>query len=169
MKNVEVYIEKCRENAILPTYAHIGDSGMDVYASEEVLIHPGETRIVPIGFKFAIPLGYELQARPRSGLSLNTPLRLSNAPGTIDSGYRNEVGIILTNTSTAGSCATATVDAPLTLDNKGNQHGTYLIRHGDRIAQLVLQEVPVMQLIPVASVADIGDDRQGGFGSTGTR
>lgn len=95
---VKVYITTCTETAIIPKYARQGDAGMDVYADEEVLIKPGETVAVSTGIKVALPEGYELQVRPRSGISLNTPLRVANSPGTIDSGYRDEIKIIITNT-----------------------------------------------------------------------
>lgn len=163
-ERVEVFLEVCREGAVIPTYAKEGDAGMDVCAAEEILIAPGETVIIPTGIKLAIPEGYEIQVRPRSGISYNTPLRLSNSPGTIDSGYRDELGIIMTNTSESNSG-----EQVLTIDSKGNKKGTYRIRKGDRIAQIVLQVVPTMKFTVVDSVKDIGKDRGGGFGSTGVR
>ncbi len=99
MMEIEVYIEICREDAVLPSYAKPGDAGMDVCAAVDRSIKPGETVIIPTGLKLAIPEGYEIQVRPRSGISYKTPLRLSNSPGTIDSGYRDELGILITNTS----------------------------------------------------------------------
>lgn len=164
--DVEVFIEICREGAVIPAYAKPGDAGMDICSAEEKYIRPGETVIVATGLKLAIPEGYEIQVRPRSGISLKTPLRISNSPGTIDSGYRNELGIIMTNTSPSGSPAD---DAVLTVDSPANRPGTYKIRKGDRIAQIVLKELPRMKLVQVDSVADIGNDRGGGFGSTGVR
>jgi dUTP pyrophosphatase len=137
---------------------------MDVCAAEDIQIGAGETVLIPTGLKFAIPEGYEIQVRPRSGVSLRTPLRISNSPGTIDSGYRNELGILITNTSDLCSC---TSNECFTLNSKDNKAGTYQIFKGDRIAQLVLQEVPRMKFRVVQSVADIGQDRGGGFGSTG--
>ena len=164
--NVEVFVEICREGAVIPSYAKPGDAGMDVCSAEEKYIGPGETVIVATGLKLAIPGGYEIQVRPRSGISLKTPLRISNSPGTIDSGYRNELGIIMTNTSPSGG---PDGEAVITVDSPANKPGTYKIRKGDRIAQLVLQELPRMKLTQVDSVADIGMDRGGGFGSTGVR
>jgi dUTP pyrophosphatase len=163
---VEVFVEICREGAVMPSYARKGDAGMDVCAAEDVLLKPGQTSIVPTGLKLAVPEGYEIQIRPRSGISLKTPLRLSNSPGTIDSGYRGELGIIITNQSTADSKAVLSIDGPF---DSGDSNGTYLIRKGDRIAQMVLQRVPRIKLMPVQSVDAIGTDRGGGFGSTGTR
>ncbi len=162
---VEIFVEVCREGAILPKYANEGDAGMDVYAAEEVTIQPGETVVVPTGLKLAIPVGYEIQVRPRSGLSLKTPIRIPNSPGTIDSGYRDELGIIVNNSSIVSQ--NQDIKEKFTLDEKENKNGTYIIRKGDRIAQIVLQEVPKMMLTKVDSVKNIGTDRGGGFGSTG--
>ena len=105
--STEIFVEKMQEDAVLPKYAHDGDAGMDLYSVTDVVIQPGETVLIHTGLKFAIPVGYEVQIRPRSGLSLNTPLRIPNAPGTIDSGYRGEICIIMENTSSekyAASC-----------------------------------------------------------------
>lgn len=163
--SVEVFVEVCREGAILPRYANPGDAGMDVYAAEDITILPGETVIVPTGLKLAIPEGYEIQVRPRSGVSFKTPLRIPNSPGTIDSGYRDELGIIVNNSSDMECNQNS--DIRFTLDEKGNKKGPYIIRKGDRIAQIVLQVVPKMVLTKVSSVKNIGTDRGGGFGSTG--
>lgn len=80
---VTIPIEICREGAVIPQYANIGDAGLDVVALEDITINPGETELVKTGLKVAIPKGYELQVRPRSGLSLKTKLRVANTPGTI--------------------------------------------------------------------------------------
>lgn len=82
-RTVPVAISYCHDDAKQPKYAHAGDAGMDIYAVEDDVILPGETKIIPTGIKVAIPLGYELQVRPRSGLSAKTKLRVANAPGTI--------------------------------------------------------------------------------------
>ena len=157
---VDVHIEKCREDAIIPAYANQGDSGMDVYAAEEVIVAPGGSELVPVGIKFAIPMGYEIQIRPRSGISLNTPLRIPNSPGTIDAGYKDEIMIIVNNSSTGG-------ENVYSLSEKGNKEGTYVIAKGERIAQIVLKEVPVINFIETDDVEGIGTNREGGFGSTG--
>ena len=143
---VEVAIELCHPDAKMPEYARRGDSGMDICAIEDVSIAPGQTVIVKTGLKLAIPAGYEIQIRPRSGLSFKTPLRIPNSPGTIDSGYRDELGIIMQNSSASES---------------------YSIKKGERIAQMVLQRVPAIQWRQVAAVTAIGEDRGGGFGSSG--
>lgn len=179
--SVEVFITRCRENAILPFYAKPGDAGMDITAACEVILAPGETTLVPTGIKVAIPEGFEIQVRPRSGLSLNTPLRIPNSPGTIDAGYRDEICIILSNTSrdckagSDGSCGEAdhASEVPLIptygISTKGNKPGIYRILAGDRIAQIVLQKVPRIAWIEKESVNNIGFNRQGGFGSTGEK
>ena len=82
---IQIPIELCSPDAKIPTYAHEGDAGMDVYSTIDCTLAPGESKIIPLGFKAAIPEGYELQVRPRSGLSARTHLRVANAPGTIDS------------------------------------------------------------------------------------
>jgi dUTP pyrophosphatase len=156
---INVYIERLSEDIQLPTYANPFDSGVDVRAAEDYMIYPQETLLVKTGIKVAIPEGYELQVRPRSGISLNTPLRMANSVGTVDAGYRGEIGVIITNTST--------FDNGLhDLSTKGNMQGVYMINKGNRVAQLVLQAVPQIHWTEVQSVADIGLDRKGGFGST---
>lgn len=168
--NVEVFLEICREGAVVPKYAKQWDAGMDICAAEDVIIKPGETVVIPTGLKMAVPEGYEVQVRPRSGISLKTPLRISNSPGTIDSGYRDEIGIIVTNTSAiAYNKDTFSSADEFTIDSKGNKQGAYKICKGDRVAQIVLQHVPRIQFKVVDSVGEIGGDRGGGFGSTGVR
>ena len=160
----EIYIEKCRKDAKLPSYAHDGDAGMDLYAAEDVIIEPGKSALVPVGIKMAIPYGYEVQIRPRSGVSLKTPLRIPNAPGTIDCGYRDEVNVIVYNDSFFQDEG---LEAPLTIDMKGCIHGTYRIRKGDRIAQMVVAKVEYATFVETDNVKAIGEDRGGGFGSSG--
>lgn len=161
MEKINIYIEICRENIEIPKYANVFDAGMDIRAAIDVVIKPKETKIIPTGLKVAIPEGFEIQVRPRSGLSLKTPLRLSNSPGTIDSGYRDEIGIIMTNTSINE------YERVLHLTDKNNIEGTYMIKQGERIAQIVLARVPQIQFIEIDDVKKIGKNRGGGFGSTG--
>ena len=161
MENVKVYIELVAEAAKVPQYANLFDSGMDIYAVEETVIDPFETVLIKTGLKFAIPEGYEIQVRPRSGISLNTPLRIPNSPGTIDSGYRDELCIIVQNTSKR---ATEEIH---TIKDKSNKDGRYKILKGDKICQIVLARVPRIDFEIVSSVKEIGCDRNGGFGSTG--
>ena len=162
----EIMIEKCREEAVLPKYANDGDAGMDLYSCADIIVRPGESVLVPTGLKMAIPYGYEVQIRPRSGISFKTPLRVPNTPGTIDCGYRDEVNVIIYNASIRED---ASEDAPFTLNDKGCKHGTYIIRKGDRIAQMVTAKVEYVSLNVVDSVSGIGNDRGGGFGSSGIR
>ncbi|NLB21036.1 MAG: aminotransferase [Clostridium sp.] len=82
----------------LPLYANYNDAGADVIAAEDLILHPGEAQVLPLNIKVAVPDGMEMQVRPRSGLSLKTHLRIPNTPGTVDSGYRDSVGVILENT-----------------------------------------------------------------------
>lgn len=193
---IDVYVEVISQGVRLPSYQNPYDAGMDVCAVDDIIIRPGQTLIVPTGLKFSIPEGYEIQVRPRSGISLRTPLRIANSPGTIDAGYRDELGIIVSNTwpeeknlkacipgrfneddsaySTEGSSSDSswgdsTLDEEklYTLDNKHNEKGSYIIRKGERVAQLILAAVPRMNLIKVDSVKNIGANRGGGFGSTG--
>ena len=160
----EIYIEKCRDTAVIPSYAHPGDAGMDIYAAAEVMVEPGKSVLVPTGLKMAIPVGYEVQIRPRSGISLKTPLRVPNAPGTIDSGYRDEVNVIIYNASQREDTENG---EPFTLNTKGCRHGTYKICQGDRIAQMVFAKVEECTFSECSDVASIGDNRGGGFGSSG--
>ena len=160
---VPVAIELCHADAKIPAYAKTGDAGMDVYAVEDVTINPGETVIVPTGIKCALPLGYEFEVRPRSGLSVKTPLRVANAPGTIDSGYRDEIGVIITNIEPKiKDIGFAEGGTPAILYGQ-----SYTITKGMRFAQLVLKEVPACAFYEVSKVAEIGFNRDGGFGSSG--
>lgn len=166
-RTVPVAISYCHEDAKQPKYANAGDAGMDVYAVEDDVILPGETKIIPTGIKVAIPLGYELQVRPRSGLSAKTKLRVANSPGTIDANYREEIKIIVENIEPK------VLDVDLFTGPDGNltlvkEYGRdFVIEKGQRIAQLVLSEKPYCLFYEVEDVKEIGQDRAGGFGSTG--
>lgn len=128
----------------LPAYATAGAAGMDVVAAEALTLEPGARHAVATGFAIAIPDGFEVQVRPRSGLALKHGITCLNSPGTIDSDYRGEVKIILANLG----------DAP------------FAIARGDRIAQLVPAAVQRATLIEVTSL-DETERGMGGFGSTG--
>lgn len=164
---ISVPVELCNENAKIPQYAHVSDSGVDVYALEDITIHPSETVLVPTGIKVALPPGYELQVRPKSGRALKTKLRVANTPGTIDSGYRDEIKIIIEN-----------VEPPIkdiTIDDEGKVtsilHGSdFFIGKDEKFCQLVLSEVPKIAFYRVDSIVEVDDiDRGGGFGSTGLK
>ena len=165
---IQIPIELCHPNAKIPAYAKPGDAGMDIYALEDFEVAPGERKIIKTGLKVAIPRGYELQVRPRSGTSVKTALRVANTPGTIDSGYRDEIGVIIENIEPRIK------DIGYEFDDNGNiiiksiLHGSvFNVGKGERFAQLVLNEVPSAAFYPVDSVAQIGENRGGGFGSTG--
>jgi dUTP pyrophosphatase len=162
--SINIFVEKISDDAVIPAYAHDGDAGMDLYSCSDLVIEPGQTVLVKTGLKMAIPKGYEVQVRPRSGISLNTPLRIPNAPGTIDSGYRGEICVIMENTSPIGSDKDGRI---LTLADKGNQKGTYKISKGDRVAQMVVASYAQAEFEFCSDVSSIGEDRNGGFGSTG--
>ncbi|MDC2867515.1 dUTP diphosphatase, partial [Bacillus sp. BP-3] len=99
--NLRVKVKKMNEAVELPKYAKPGDAGFDLVAAEDTIIEPGETKVIPTGLAFDIPLGFELQVRPRSGISRKTKLRV--VLGTVDSGYRGEVGVIIENISPKGN------------------------------------------------------------------
>jgi len=129
----------------LPTYAHQGDAGLDLYAREDAVVAAGGGRaLVPTGLAVAIPEGCAGFVLPRSGLAIRSGVTVVNAPGLIDSGYRDELKIALLNT---------------------DAHEDHQVRRGDRIAQLVLQRVETALLVEVDALD--GEGRGGGFGSTG--
>lgn len=171
-RTISVPIELCHPDAVIPQYAHISDSGLDLYAVEDITLKPGEKALIPTGIKVALPPGYELQIRPKSGRALKTELRVANTPGTIDQGYRDEIKVIMEN-----------IDPPIRSINISNwdenndvvhfsdiEFGqSYTIGKGEKFAQLVLAETPKVSFYRVDSVQDIGEDRGGGFGSTGLK
>jgi dUTP pyrophosphatase len=132
------------EGLELPTYATAGAAGMDVLSAEDVTLAPGARHAVATGLSVAIPPGYEIQVRPRSGLALKHGISVPNTPGTIDSDYRGELKVILIN------------------------HGAepFAIHRGDRIAQLVLAPVTIAKWDEVVELDDT-ERGAGGFGSTG--
>ena len=171
---IKVFIQS--NNDKLPGYAHETDAGMDICSNEDLVLAPGETKLIHTGIKMAIPEGYECQVRPRSGLSLNTPLRVSNAPGTIDAGYRDEICVIMQNTSLPYEIWHNKVmvledrkENYYTLSQKGNKQGWYIVNKGDRIAQIVFKKYEKAEFKNVTDVKSIGEDRGGGFGSTGVK
>jgi dUTP pyrophosphatase len=137
--------DSCRDLS-LPTYATKQAAGIDAAAAinEDTVLHPGKIRLFPTGFAVALPNGFEMQVRPRSGLAIKHGVTVVNAPGTIDADYRGEVKIGLINLGNA----------------------PFIIRRGDRIAQLVLAPVCRAQLQQVQALG-ITDRGHGGFGHTG--
>ena len=140
--------ENSDADVALPAYETDGSAGMDIRANfpngEGVTLATGARALIPTGLKFEIPAGYEVQVRPRSGLALKQGVTLVNAPGTIDSDYRGEVGMILIN--------------------HGNE--PFRIAHGERVAQIVFAQVTRCEIVEVASLSTT-ERGAGGFGSTG--
>ena len=148
MEEMKVEITHIRgsEDMSLPKYMTEHASGMDLSAAvkEDTVLKPGEIKLVPTGIQIGIPPGYEGQVRPRSGLALKHGISIVNSPGTIDADYRGEVGVILVN-----------------LGKKD-----FLIRRGDRIAQLVINKVARADLVYVDKLTKTSRN-EGGFGHTG--
>jgi dUTP pyrophosphatase len=145
---VKIQIKKLSTSVSIPKYETSGSSGMDIAAQIEknIIINPGEKAIVPTGFSIAIPRGYEVQIRPRSGLAAKKNITVLNTPGTIDADYRGEVKVILINL--------------------GKE--SFIIENGERIAQMVV--CPVVQA-DLEEVKELSSTERGlgGFGSTGTK
>lgn len=198
-----------------PVYATAGSAGCDLIAAVPLVLRPGECRVLPLDLVMAIEPGVEAQIRPRSGLSLRMELRVPNSPGTIDSDYRQEVGVILQNTFSLSHLAEQILISPqlaidlaarcrrvpladylrqgdqtadgaaaraaavlenqlpeigrqmIYLDEQGNPWGTLYIRPGDRIAQMVFARYLQGCFIEHPEPENIGQNRGGGFGSTG--
>ncbi|MEI6808299.1 MAG: dUTP diphosphatase [bacterium] len=133
-------------SAMLPQYAHEGDAGMDVFSNEDADIGPGEFRLIKTGIAIELPDNTEAQIRPRSGLALKHGISVLNTPGTIDAGYRGEVGVILINHGKAA----------------------FHVEKGTRIAQMVIKPVLRVQVVEVDELSDTKRGA-GGFGSTGMK
>jgi dUTP pyrophosphatase len=142
---VQVNIVRLDPDLPLPSYAHPGDAGADLFARTDVTLLPGERRLVPTGIALALPEGYVALVHPRSGLAHRSGLSIVNAPGTIDAGYRGEVQVCLVNLDPA---------TPIEL------------RRGDRIAQLVIQQFETAAFVEVDELPD-SSRGAGGYGSTG--
>ncbi len=143
---MQIQFQKLRESAIIPSYQTEHSAGMDMCAAnvEPIILAPGERTLVPCGFAIAIPEGYEVQVRARSGLALKHGITLANSVGTIDADYRGEIGVILVNLG----------QEPFTINT------------GERIAQMVLAKYERAEFTEVTSL-DETDRGTGGFGSTG--
>ena len=164
---ISIPVEYCRE-VEHPHYASEGDAGMDLYAPDEYTINPGETVIIPTGIKCALPKGYAFLIQPRSGMSVKTKLRIANTPGLIDSGYRDEIGVIIENTEQPIQDIEYDFNSLGMPVVKSVLHGKpYTINKGERFAQMRLVAVPTAALYEVESVGEIGENRGGGFGHTG--
>jgi len=142
---MKLRIRRLNPDAIIPAYAHPGDAGLDLHACEDVALDPGVACLVPTGVAIELPEATEAQVRPRSGLALKHSVTVLNTPGTIDEGYRGEVGVVLIN------------------------HGpsTFQVTRGMRIAQLVVQKRWTVEVVEVDGLTDTTRGA-GGFGSTGS-
>ena len=138
-------VKKLHKDAVIPSYAKNGDAGMDLYSVEAIGILSGERVLVKTGISIELPKGYEAQIRPRSGLALKKGITVLNTPGTIDEGYRGEIGVILINHSDE----------------------IVFIQKGDRIAQMVINKIESVKIEEVKELSDT-DRGTGGFGSTGS-
>ena len=136
--------KRIHPDAVLPAYAHPSDAGMDVRSVADLVIPPGGRALVPTGLVMLLPPMYEAQVRPRSGLALKHGVTVLNTPGTIDSGYRGEVGVILANFGDSN----------------------FAVRKGDKVAQIVVAPVTQPEIVETDTV-DETDRGAGGFGSTG--
>ena len=166
---IYIPIEICHEDAKVPTYANETDAGLDVYALEDITINPGETMLIPTGIKVAIPEGYEIQVRPKSGRALKTKLRVANTPGTIDTGYRDEVKVIIENVeSPIKDIAYHFENGKVIIDSI--LHGMpFTIGKGEKFAQLVLNKIEKANFYKVEDINLFEGDRGGGFGSSGLK
>lgn len=142
---MKVLIKKLDKDLPTPSYAKPGDAGADVYSAIDCEILPGERALIPTGIAIALPDGYAAFAHPRSGLAIKYGIGIANAPGTIDAGYRGEIKMILIN---------------------HDKSETFYVKRGDRIAQLVFQEVKTAQFVEVSELPGSGRGAAG-FGSTG--
>ncbi len=142
---MKLLIKKLDKQAKIPSYAHPNDAGMDLYSIDECVINPNEIKLIRTGISIQLPEGTEAQIRPRSGLALKDGITVLNSPGTIDEGYRGEIGIILINHSKK----------------------PFNIEVGSKIAQMVIKPVirVEIELVPQINSTDRGSD---GFGSTGS-
>lgn len=167
----EIRVKKLHPDAVIPTKAHADDAGFDLVAVEDVIIEPGETVLVRTGLAFELPKGFEMQVRPRSGISLKTKLRV--VLGTVDSGFRGEVGVIVDNIA-KDPCGNKSqyltyIDGfDYRTDGEMYPNNTYLIRKGDRIAQAVIKTVEQAHFIEVDEL-DETERGEGGFGSSGVK
>lgn len=146
LDRVAVRIKRLDKSVQIPSYAYEGDAGLDLRANDDMIIEPHCRVLVPTGLAIALPEGYAGFVQPRSGLALKLGLSIANTPGLIDSHYRGELKIICIN-----------------LDPKEAIH----IERGERIAQLVIQRVPIVDLVEVDEL-DETDRGAAGFGSSGT-
>lgn len=143
---IELKIKRINEEARMPEYAHEGDAGLDLFSVDDLIILPGESKLVKTGIQIELPKETEAQIRPRSGLALKNQITVLNTPGTIDEGYRGEIGVILIN--------------------HGKQE--FHVEKGMKIAQMVVKPVFRVNVKEIEELTDTSRG-EGGFGSTGVR
>ncbi len=165
---IDVKIRLLSAAARIPTYATDGAAAFDLYAAEDVIIAPGETKKVPLGFAVEVPPGYVMYVMMRSGIALKTKLRQPNGIGVIDSDYRGEVAMMFENNSRdTWSNAARRLDNRYEIESMSKcAPGSYLIRTGDRVAQAVIVPVPRVSFEMVTELSETARGG-GGFGSTG--
>ncbi len=145
--DIQVKIKRLDPELPLPRYANPGDAGLDLYSAQDVTIEPGRRVMISTGVAIALPQGYAGFVQPRSGLAAKKGLSIVNTPGLVDSGYRGELKVIAINSD---------AEEPI------------VISRGERVAQLVVQRVPSVELVEVDEL-DQTERGEGGFGSTGLR
>lgn len=145
MEHYKLKIKRISDKAVLPNYAHEGDSGLDLYAVKELILKPGERGLVHTGIQIELPKNTEAQIRPRSGLALKHGITTLNSPGTIDEGYRGEIGVILINHSDE----------------------TFKVEEGMKIAQMVVKPVLKVEITEVEELSSDTERSENGFGSSG--
>jgi len=145
-KPVTMKFKKLNPNAQIPTKAFSTDAGADLKSVANLTIEAGKNAIVPTGLAVEMPEGWEAQVRSRSGLAAKSQISVQNSPGTVDSSYRGEIGVILQNSGTK----------------------PFVINIGDRIAQIVFKQVPMVEFIEANDLSET-DRSSGGFGSTGSK
>lgn len=140
----KVLVKRIHPDAVMPSYAHEGDAGVDLYSVEDLTLQSGERKLVPTGIQLSFPRGYEAQVRPKSGLALKQGLSVLNTPGTVDHGYRGEVGVIVVNLG----------------------HEQVEIKKGTKVAQMIFNKIEEAEF---EEAQDLDETRrgEGGFGSTG--
>lgn len=141
---MKLLVEKINKKAVIPFKAHEGDAGMDLFSVEEALLKPMQRKLIHTGIKIQLPLNTEAQIRPRSGLALKNGVTVLNTPGTIDEGYRGEIGIILINLGTED----------------------FKVEEGMKIAQMVIKPTLSLDIEEVIELTETSRG-EGGFGSTG--
>ncbi len=165
---MKLQIKRLTETAIMPVKAHPTDSGFDLFADEDVIIEPGETAVIKTGIAIALPPNHEAQIRPKSGVASKTDLRVQL--GTVDEPYRGEIGVIVDNVFSYMKESNVNYVFDINVETlhccEEYAFGTYVIRKGDKIAQMVIAPVAHPQ---VEIVDELGETDRGanGFGSTG--